>query len=112
MASSQTRPPDRPAVPCSVWFGPVVTATEEREFIEHLVSEHGVAVCCWPRDVARVAHLAAAGVPRLLLVGGDAIPPAPAPQQSWVRSSASNADVHEALIKLCSRPSRVARRSA
>ena len=104
MTSSRSGPPDTPVVPCSVWFGPVVTPAEEREFIEHLAAEHGVAVCCWPRDAARVEHLEAAGVPRLLLVGSDAIPPAPAPRQSWVRRSASNAEVHEALVKLCSRP--------
>ena len=95
MTTSRRRPPDTPPsttrpVPCSVWFGPVVTVAEEREFIDHLVSEHGVGVCCWPRDAARVEHLAAAGVPQLLLVGTDAIPPTPGPRQSWVRRTASN----------------------
>jgi hypothetical protein len=111
MTSSQSGPPDTPVVPCSVWFGPVVTAAEERAFIEHLVSEHGVAVCCWPRDAVRVEHLAAAGVPRLLLVGVETIPPAPAPHQWWVRRTASNAEIHEALVGLCSQPAET-RRSA
>ena len=112
MASSQSGPPDTAVVPCTVWFGPVVTPAEEREFIEHLVSEHGVGVCCWPRDAARAEHLAVAGVPRLLLVGVDAIPPAPAPLQSWVRRNASNAEVHEALLSLCRGPAVETRCSA
>ena len=87
-------------IPCSVWFGPVVSDAEERELISQLVSEHGVGVCCWPRDVVRVEHLAAAHVPRLLLVRSDAVPPAPAAEQAWVESSAGDDEIHDALVAL------------
>lgn len=72
--------------------------------IDHLVADHGVAVCCWPRDAERVMHLAAARVPRLLLVRPNAEPPAPTAQQAWVDSSASNDEIHTALVALCSWP--------
>jgi hypothetical protein len=101
MKSTQSRPPSRAAIPCSVWFGPVVSAGEERELIDHLKSAHGVGVCCWPRDAARIEHLAAAEVPRLLLVGSDTTPPAPAARQAWIVKSASNVEIHEVLVRLC-----------
>src|ERR1700730_7093022 len=101
METSQGNPPGTRAIACSVWFGPVVAPAEERDLIDHLVSEHGVGVCCWPRDGARVEHLAAATVPRLLLVGPDTTPPASAPGQAWVRTSAGNDEVHAALVALC-----------
>ena len=72
--------------------------------IEHLVADRGVAVCCWPRDAERVSHLAAARVPRLLLVRSDASPPAPTAQQAWVHSSASDDEIHLALVALCNWP--------
>ena len=112
MTVTQSNPPSAGAIPCSVWFGPVVTPAEERELIEHLVSEHGVGVCCWPRDAARVEHLAAAKVPRLLLVRSDAVPPALAPQQAWVDTAASNEEIHAALVALCNWPAPERRRSA
>jgi len=99
MTRTKARPPDTSPVPCSVWFGPRVTPAEERDFIDHLVAERGVAVCCWPRDTALVRKLASAGIPRLLLVGPDAIPPDPAPQQAWVRRAAGNDEIHDALVR-------------
>jgi hypothetical protein len=101
MTTTQHRPPDTTPVPCSVWFGPIVSASEEREFIDLLVTRHGVGVCCWPRDAVRVEHLAAAGVPRLLLVRPDATPPAPADHQTCVCRTASKDEIHEALVGLC-----------
>lgn len=101
MTNSGLRPPDTPPIPCSVWFGPAVTVSEERAFIEHLVSEHGVGVCCWPRDARRIEHLAAAGVPCLLLVGPGVSPPPAAPRQAWVRPSAGMDEIHVALVELC-----------
>ena len=98
-----TQPPSATAIVCSVWFGPVVSPTDERKMIDHLVVQQGVGVCCWPRDTARVAHLAAAHVPRLLLVGPDSVPPDPAPGQTWVRTTAGNDEVHAALVGLCRR---------
>lgn len=89
------------AIACSVWFGPLVSPAEERDLIAHLAEQHGVGVCCWPRDTARVEHLAAANVPRLLLVGPGSIPPLPAPGQAWVRTTARNAEIHDALVRLC-----------
>ena len=106
------RPPHPPAAPCTVWFGPIVRDYEEREFIGLLVSEHGVGVCCWPRDVARMEHLAAAGVPRLVLVAPDAIPPAPADHQISLRRTASNDEIHDALTRLCAPEAVADRRSA
>lgn len=106
MMTTGNRPPSTPAVPCSVWFGPVVSAPEEREFIEMLVSGHGVGVCCWPRDAARIEHLAAVGVPRLLLVRADAAPPAPCPHQACVCRTASKEEIHEALVALANAPDR------
>ena len=96
-----TQPPNASAIACSVWFGPVVSPAEERKLIDYLVTEHGVGVCCWPRDVARVEHLEAAHVPRLLLVGPDSVPPASAPGQAWVRTTAGNDEVHAAFVGLC-----------
>ena len=107
-----TQPPSTPAIACSVWFGPVVSPAEERELIDHLVVEHGVGVCCWPRDAVRIEHLASAHVPRLLLVRPDSAPPAPAPGQAWVRTNAGNDEVHAALVALCPTPEPEARRSA
>jgi hypothetical protein len=117
MTTTETRPPDtsspaRTSVPCSVWFGPIVTASEEREFIDMLVSRHGVGVCCWPRDEARIEHLARAGVPRLLLVGPDAIPPVSCDHQVCVCRTASSDEIHEALVSLCDCHAPEARRSA
>lgn len=116
MTMTQSRPPSTPPhtrpIPCSVWFGPVVSASEERDMIEHLVADHGVAVCVWPRDAERVGHLAEAHVPRLLLVRSDGIPPAPAAQQAWVPTSASNDEIHTALVTLSSWPEPAGRRSA
>jgi len=106
-----TQPPS-PAIACGVWFGPVVSPAEERDLIAHLVVEHGVGVCCWPRDAARIEHLAAANVPRLLLVGPDSIPPAPAPGQAWVSTTARNDEIHDALVGLCRPPGPERRRSA
>jgi len=115
MTTTQSRPPSTPPhtrpIPCSVWFGPVVSPSQERDMIEHLVADHGVAVCCWPRDAERVGHLAEAHVPRLLLVRSDAVPPAPDAQQAWVPSSAGNDEIHTALVALCNWP-RSKRRSA
>ena len=93
-------PPHTPPIPRRVWFGPVVSAVEERTLIDELVAEHGVGVCCWPRDAERIEHLAAANVPRLLLVRSDAVPPAPAAQQAWVESTAGYDEIHEALRAL------------
>jgi hypothetical protein len=101
MESTGNRPPHTEPVPCSVWFGPVVSASQEREFIDMLVSEHGVGVCCWPRDAARVEHLARAGVPRLLLVRPDAVPPAPREHQACVWRTAGDDEIHNALVALC-----------
>ena len=108
------RPPHRAPIPCSVWFGPVVSPVEERKLIDQLVAKRGVGVCCWPRDAERVEHLAAARIPRLLLVRPDSVPPALAPQQAWVDSSASIEEIHDALVALCSWPPPAAarRRSA
>ena len=112
MTTPQRRPPSTSPISCSVWFGPVVQPAEERDLIDHLVQEHGVGVCCWPRDAVRVEHLAAAKVPRLLLVGPSTIPPPPAPKQAWLRTTATNDEVHAALVDLCRRPEPKARRSA
>jgi hypothetical protein len=98
---SSNRPPDTSAVPCSVWFGPHVSASEEREFIDLLVIRHGVGVCCWPRDAVRIEHLAAAGVPRLLLVRPGASLPAPCEHQACVCRTASREEVHAALVGVC-----------
>ena len=80
--------------------------------IDHLVADSGVAVCCWPRDSERVLHLAAARIPRLLLVRADATPPPPTAQQAWVDSAASNDEIHTALVALSSWPEPSGRRSA
>jgi hypothetical protein len=100
MKTSRSRPPDTTPIPCTVWFGPTVSAKEERDFIDHLASAHGVAVCCWPRDAERIQHLAAAGVPRLLLTRPDAPAPEPSRHQSCVGPSASNEEIHRALVEL------------
>jgi hypothetical protein len=100
MTANDDRPPSTAAVPCSVWFGPVVSPAEERKLIDHLKSARGVGVCCWPRDAERVEHLAAADVPRLLLVGSEATAPAAADRQAWIVISATNDEVHDALVRL------------
>lgn len=106
------RPPHTEPVPCSVWFGPVVSASEERDFIDLLVSRHGVGVCCWPRDAGRIEHLAAAGVPRLLLVRPDATLPAPCAHQVCVCRTAGRDEIHDALAALCECDAPQTRRSA
>lgn len=98
MKAARQRPPDTTPVRCTVWFGPIVSAKEEREFIHQLVSEHGVAVCCWPRDTERIEHLAEAGIPRLLLMRPDALPPAPSTHQTCVDRSATDDELHHALV--------------
>jgi hypothetical protein len=111
MTTAQGQPPSSP-ITCSVWFGPVVQPGEERDLIDHLVHEHGVGVCCWPRDAVRVEHLAAANVPRLLFVGPNCIPPVPVPGQAWLPTSAGNDEVHAALVELCGSFGPERRRSA
>ena len=101
MKSPQRRPPSTSPINCSVWFGPRVSPAEERDLIAHLVEQRGVGVCCWPRDTARVEHLAAANVPRLLLVDPGSTPPVPAPGQAWLRTTARNTEIHDALVGLC-----------
>jgi hypothetical protein len=102
MNTVRRRPAHTTPVRCTVWFGPLVSAKEEREFIDHLVSEHGVAVCCWPRDTARIQHLAEADVPRLLLVRPDARPPTPSIHQTCIDRRATNDELHQALVELAS----------
>jgi hypothetical protein len=41
-----------------VWFGPSITASEERELMSFLGAHNGVAILCWPRDSAHLEHLA------------------------------------------------------
>ena len=111
MATTQ-QAPEAPAATRSVWFGPVVSAAEERKFIRYLAADHGVAVCCWPRDAERVEHLAAAGVPRLLLIRAGCVPPAATSRQVCVSRSASPDEIHRALTSLRRAPACQERRSA
>ena len=60
-----------------------------------------VALLHWPADAERRDHLAARGVPRLLLVSGEAIPPPPADcLEDWAREGTSDLDVRARVAAL------------
>jgi len=54
----------------------------------------------WPVDAARRDELAAAGVPRLLLVGPGVTPPRLSPAEDWIRLPADERDVAARLQRL------------
>jgi hypothetical protein len=99
-------PPDpvRPAasaVDCTVWFGPNVPRPAERELLAMLGSHNGVAVLQWPRDMDRTRRCWDLGIPTLCFVSDPT--PLPALRHGlveWVRSSASDGQVHDSLNRL------------
>lgn len=91
---------DLAVVPSSVWFGPVVPDSVERDFMSFLGAHNGVAVLTWPRDRAHLEHLARAGLPRLLLVPLTEAPPPAEPLQDWLPAGASHAEIHGRLLAL------------
>jgi hypothetical protein len=92
--------PDPHIVPSSVWFGPFVPDSLERDFMAFLGAHNGVAVLTWPCDRVHAEHLARAGLPRLLLVPPATAPPTVEPLQDWLPRGASHAEVHRSLLTL------------
>jgi hypothetical protein len=89
------------AVACTVWFGPTVPRTEERELLAMLGSRNGVAVLQWPRDTDRAGHCCDLGIPTLCFVHDQASPPARHHGLlEWLPVSASDQEVHNSLVRL------------
>ena len=66
-----------------------------------------VALLHWPRDAAARAHLAAAMLPRLLLVPAGEEPPQPGDEmEDWIRLPADERDVAARLSSLSARAER------
>jgi hypothetical protein len=69
--------------------------------VESLADRCGVEIVEWPANEQRRRHLARAGVPRLLLVDGDAaVPTAIGIDEDWVRVPAPLGDIEVRLERL------------
>lgn len=81
-------------------------ASSEVRLLER-ASRHNIVVLRWPEEAAEVGRLAAAGVPRLLIVQPGADPPGDGDcQQDWVRLPAEDRDVAARLRALGQRAAR------
>jgi two-component system OmpR family response regulator len=68
------------------------------------VHQTSVAIVWWPEEASSLPGLRASGVPRLLLVAPDAMPPRPAgPDEDWIRRPAPEADVAARVSALAAR---------
>ena len=100
MVSADRTPDHHDVVSSTVWFGPFVPDSLEREFMAFLGTRCGVAVLTWPRDREHGEHLARAGLPRLFLVPSGEVPPAVTPLQDWLPLGASHVEIHDRLLAL------------
>jgi hypothetical protein len=105
-SGSEGDPPDpvplaASVIPCTVWFGPTVHRTAERELLAMLGSHNGVAVLQWPRDADRARRCWDLGIPTLVFVHDRAqLPPRRQGLVEWLPSSANDGQVHDSLTRL------------
>jgi hypothetical protein len=87
--------------PCTVWFGPMGSASIEREMLSYLGSHNGVAVLQWPRDIERATRCSALCIPTLCFVSGplELMSP-PQALQEWLPSNATDRVIHDCLRRL------------
>lgn len=66
-------------IACTVWFGPKVPQSAERELLAMLGSHNGVAVLQWPRDSDRAQRCRDLGIPTLCFMEDQAQLPTQGP---------------------------------
>ena len=98
--SADRRSDHHDVVSSTVWFGPFVPDSLEREFMAFLGTRCGVAVLTWPRDSEHAEHLERAGLPCLFLVPSTENPPTVGPLQDWLPLRASHVEIHHRLLSL------------
>jgi hypothetical protein len=87
-----------------VWFGPMGSASFEREMLSYLGSHNGVAVLQWPRDSDRATRCSALCIPTLCFVSGPLeLMTAPQALQEWLPSNATAGEIHDCLQRLSER---------